>query len=244
MVGGRHPIRSSHAPLPTVPNFDIEGGCDPFFDVRLGDGKNKIFDYKTAMKGKVKHFFPKQKIVDLDLRPFDVRIKSDVKIVFYDQDKVREISGAGCGGRVGVRMALTGPILPLHTLSLPLRTQIGQDKMFHFWFHTAFIDNNYLLLHKDVLDRACKDKACKEFDAEFKVGGWRLAVVERWWPPGQGLAQRTHALPTFPHPCSWSSSWRRLKSAPANLLQARASTWSTTTTTTWRATTMPRASPR
>jgi len=43
------------------------------------------------------------------------------------------------------------------------------DKMFHLWFNTGFIDNNYLLFHKDVLDRACKDKACKEFDPEFKI---------------------------------------------------------------------------
>ena len=41
--------------------------------------------------------------------------------------------------------------------------------MFHFWFNTGFIDNNYLLLHKEVLDRACKDKACKEFEPEFKI---------------------------------------------------------------------------
>lgn len=40
--------------------------------------------------------------------------------------------------------------------------------MFHFWFNTGFIHDNYLLFHKDVLDRACKDKACKEFESEFK----------------------------------------------------------------------------
>lgn len=44
----------------------------------------------------------------------------------------------------------------------------ADDKAFHFWFHTGFVYNNYLLLHKDVIDRACKDKGV-EFDADFKV---------------------------------------------------------------------------
>jgi len=44
----------------------------------------------------------------------------------------------------------------------------ADDKAFHFWFHTGFVYNNYLLLHKDVIDRACKDKGA-EFDADFKV---------------------------------------------------------------------------
>jgi hypothetical protein len=48
------------------------------------------------------------------------------------------------------------------------------DKMFHCWFNTGFLGNDgrgggYLLLHKAVLDRACKDKACKEFEEGFKL---------------------------------------------------------------------------
>jgi hypothetical protein len=41
--------------------------------------------------------------------------------------------------------------------------------MCHVWFNTGFVENNYLLFHKEVLDRACKDKACKEFEPEFKI---------------------------------------------------------------------------
>lgn len=44
----------------------------------------------------------------------------------------------------------------------------ADDKAFHFWFNTAFVYNNYLRLHKDVIDRACKDKG-SEFDADFQV---------------------------------------------------------------------------
>lgn len=126
--------RLRHIRLHTVPNFDVGGGCDPFFDVRLGDGKACIFDWKKAHKGKVKNYRPKHKIVDMDVWNFNVRVKGDVKLVFWDHD----------------------------TIGSP-------DKMFHFWFNTGFIENNYLLFHKEVLDRACKDKACKEFEADFKV---------------------------------------------------------------------------
>ncbi len=41
--------------------------------------------------------------------------------------------------------------------------------MFHFWINTAFIDREYLCLHKNYIDGADKDKSNKEFDADFKV---------------------------------------------------------------------------
>ena len=41
--------------------------------------------------------------------------------------------------------------------------------MFHFWINTRFIDNNYLRLSKQVLDKAVKDKKCKMFRADFMV---------------------------------------------------------------------------
>ena len=133
-----------HVRLHTVPNFDVKGGSDPFFDVRLGDGKECIFNLLAASGGKVKHFYPKAKIVDLDVASHNIRVKGDVKLVFYDYDDF-------------------GP----------------PEKMFHLWIHTAFIENNYLLLHKNVLDRACKDKRCKEFEPDFKVEIFLDRVEER-----------------------------------------------------------------
>ncbi len=41
--------------------------------------------------------------------------------------------------------------------------------MFHFWINTAFIDREYLCLHKAYIDGADKDKSNKEFDADFKL---------------------------------------------------------------------------
>ena len=127
--------RLRHLRMHTVPNFDVGGGCDPFFYVLLGDGKRLAFNWKeAACGGKPPHFMPKHQLVDFDLSPFNVRVAGDVKIIFFDYDH----------------------------FSAP-------DKMFHFWFNTGFIADNYLLFHKDVLDRASKDKDCREFAPDFKL---------------------------------------------------------------------------
>ena len=49
------------------------------------------------------------------------------------------------------------------------KDQYGTDKMFHIWFNTGFIENNYLCFEKSVVDRACKDKENKVFDPNFKL---------------------------------------------------------------------------
>ena len=125
--------RLQHLRMHTVPNFDVGGGCDPFFDVRLGDGRQLVFNWRTA-GGKVAHVKPKHKLVDFDLAPFNVRVRGDVKLVLYDWD------------------AFSAP-----------------EKMCHAWFNTGFIDDAYLLLHKDVVDRASKDRACRKFEPDFKL---------------------------------------------------------------------------
>ena len=42
-----------------------------------------------------------------------------------------------------------------------------ESKMFTAWFHTGFIQDNYLCFEKAVLDKACKDK--EHYDSTFKV---------------------------------------------------------------------------
>ena len=49
-------------------------------------------------------------------------------------------------------------------MMLPLLLQ-----MFHFWINTAFIDREYLCLHKAYIDGPDKDKHHKEFEADFKL---------------------------------------------------------------------------
>lgn len=42
-------------------------------------------------------------------------------------------------------------------------------KMCQIWINTAFIERNFLVFDKSVIDRACKDKHNRAFDADFKV---------------------------------------------------------------------------
>lgn len=132
----------THVRLITIPAFDpaiTGGGCDPYFKaaVQVGSGlsytMNTIYNYKKKVK-KVKHFSPDQRFADLDCSTHDLKVRGDVKLLFFDEDQYSK-----------------------------------DDKMFHLWFNTAFIENNYLCFEKSVTDRACKDKHCKEFDSNFKV---------------------------------------------------------------------------
>ncbi|KAA0152603.1 hypothetical protein FNF27_06523 [Cafeteria roenbergensis] len=137
--------RIRHFRLHTIPNLDPLGGCDPYFDARLavlndaadpskGLQMRMIYNFFEESKRKVPNYKPKHRYADLSLEgKGELKVKGDVKIVFYDFDRLS-----------------------------------ADDKAFHFWFNTGFVYNNYLLLHKDVIDRACKDKGV-EFDADFKV---------------------------------------------------------------------------
>ena len=51
--------------------------------------------------------------------------------------------------------------------------------MCHLWFHTAFIERNFLVFDKVVVDKACKDKHCRTFDAQFKVEVYLHRVDDR-----------------------------------------------------------------
>ena len=45
----------------------------------------------------------------------------------------------------------------------------SDDKMFHLWVNTAYIEHNYLRFRKPVIDKACKDKNNQYFDPNFEV---------------------------------------------------------------------------
>ena len=46
----------------------------------------------------------------------------------------------------------------------------SKEKIFKFWFNTNFIpDDGVLIIPKDLIDKACKDKNCKKFKQNFKI---------------------------------------------------------------------------
>mmetsp|Transcript_9551 Transcript_9551/g.14375 ORF Transcript_9551/g.14375 Transcript_9551/m.14375 type:complete len:379 (+) Transcript_9551:94-1230(+) len=148
----------THIRFVTVPNFDPSitgGGCDPYVVVKMlfpedvsstsaaatpsQSNSSNVFKMRTVFNqlkeaGKVKKCYPHEKCVDLDLTEFDVKVRGDVNLMFYDHD-----------------------------------TYSSDDKMCQIWINTAFIERNYLVFDKSVIDRACKDKHNRAFDADFKV---------------------------------------------------------------------------
>ena len=45
-----------------------------------------------------------------------------------------------------------------------------EQKKFHFWFNTNFIDESgSLFLNKEMIDKAASDKNCKYFDKNFSI---------------------------------------------------------------------------
>ena len=48
--------------------------------------------------------------------------------------------------------------------------QNGEKKLFHFWFHTSFVDSNGILfINKEMTENAHKDKNCKKYDRNFQI---------------------------------------------------------------------------
>lgn len=45
----------------------------------------------------------------------------------------------------------------------------SDDKMFHIWFNTGYVENNYLRFSKAVTDKACKDLKNKHFSDSFEI---------------------------------------------------------------------------
>jgi phosphatidylinositol-3,4,5-trisphosphate 3-phosphatase/dual-specificity protein phosphatase PTEN len=109
--------------LITVPNFDVEGGCDPFFTVEItnsGLHRSRVYDYRNYRR-KLAHYKPKHRYAVFDVAAHNLLVRDNVRLAFLDHDM-----GS------------------------------ADDKMFEVWFHTAFVESNYLCFERVVLDRACK----------------------------------------------------------------------------------------
>ena len=42
-------------------------------------------------------------------------------------------------------------------------------KLCHLWFHTGFVQSNFLCFEKMVIDKACKDKEHRVFQPSFRI---------------------------------------------------------------------------
>ena len=46
----------------------------------------------------------------------------------------------------------------------------SKEKIFKLWFNTNFVpDDGVLIVPKDLIDKACKDKKCKKYKQNFKI---------------------------------------------------------------------------
>lgn len=71
-------------------------------------------------------------------------MRGDVKLTFFDEDQYSS------DDKVRAPMRACSAPLSLTRRGSPL------PQMCHLWFHTGFIENNYLCFEKSVIDKACK----------------------------------------------------------------------------------------
>lgn len=86
----------THIRMVSIPRFDkMSGGCDPYFHVRIQrpNAENgffsevKIYDYRDHVK-KVKRYGRSDRFVDLDVSQHNLKVRGDIKMVFYDHDQL------------------------------------------------------------------------------------------------------------------------------------------------------------
>ena len=145
-----HTYQITHIRFVTVPSFDgalVGYGCDPYFTV-LKQSIDTNEDEERADGD----------IMCATTEIYDYRNFAQVRH-FKKDDRFVDLD---CSNH---NLLVSGDIKVLfHD-----KDQYSSDKMFHVWFHTAFIENNYLCFEKSVIDKACKDKENKTFDANFKL---------------------------------------------------------------------------
>ena len=135
----------THMRLVTVPNFDgvLQGyGCDPYFICSMYDMDE---DDEGMLYAKcISEWDYRKKVRNLK------HFKKDEKFVDLDLTTLQ------LNVRGDVKLAFYDQ-----------DTYKKNEKMFQLWFHTGFIESNYLCFEKSVIDKACKDK--EHFESSFKL---------------------------------------------------------------------------
>ncbi len=91
--------------LITVPNFDVETGCDPYFTIAVTNTElynskvqlahpigtfcscmvaTQIYDYRQHTK-RIRHYRVKDGYAQLDVLPHDLLVRGDVHLQMYDK---------------------------------------------------------------------------------------------------------------------------------------------------------------
>ena len=74
------------------------------------------------------------------------------------------------------------------------KSGLANKKMFHFWFHTSFIDKTgVLVLPKAEIDKAKKDKKWRVFDKSFTTMLSRSSSFLRWTSPKRSTPTKKHS---------------------------------------------------
>ncbi|KAL4434974.1 hypothetical protein ABPG74_017730 [Tetrahymena malaccensis] len=118
--------------LMTIPNFNLFGGCEPYFTITYSKLKKEKVEFKSLDKFKLQKY---QKEAFIEYNLDDYEVYGDVQVQFYNKSLFKK-----------------------------------KEKMFQFWFNCAFFEpNGVIVIEKNMLDTACKDKKNKKFSKEFHV---------------------------------------------------------------------------
>ena len=76
--------------LITVPEFDLTGGCDPYFTVEVtnagaGLQRTPLFDFRK-WQSSLRHYRAKDKVIDMDVARCGVFLRGNAHLEFLDED--------------------------------------------------------------------------------------------------------------------------------------------------------------
>jgi phosphatidylinositol-3,4,5-trisphosphate 3-phosphatase/dual-specificity protein phosphatase PTEN len=131
--------------LHSIPHFDPDGGCKPYVVVQATLGKSIE---ESPTKCSIEYY-----------KKWDSR--KSMKLMHYSPKKSTDIE-------LDINQEISGNIKFTFYDSKMLKKDI---KMFAFWIHTAFLDQDAGVLHleKNQLDGAIKDKEDRLFDSSFSI---------------------------------------------------------------------------
>ncbi len=136
-----------------VPNFDVGGGCDPYFKIFRVDGK--VFYDHRKLNPQLKAF-NKEPIAELEC---DAVVAGDVRVFFWDADTVSDDKMFGCWINTGIteRLCAVEPAAAAASADADAAAASAQPREY------------VLTLDKSELDGPHKDKKCNNFPKTFRV---------------------------------------------------------------------------